>query len=440
MRREAQMRIYVTSLGCKLNQAEMDALAARLAPGGHEVVRSAAEADLCILNTCAVTHVAAQKSRQALRRLHRENPAARLIATGCYAELAPAELQPLPGVERVVGNQEKDRLAELIEAPVRAPLDSVSRPSAEASGSARPWSRTRALVKIQDGCDNACTYCIIHVARGPQRSRPVDQVLSEVQARLEAGHKEVVLTGVHIGAYGRDGRDRMPGGHADLWVLVERILAETDVIRLRLSSIEPWDLPAHAFRLWEDRRLCRHLHLPLQSGADAVLHRMNRRYTAPKFARLVQAAREAIPDLAVTTDVIVGFPGETAGEFAESLAFVESMGFARVHVFPYSLREHTSAAGMADQVPPPVKAERARAMRAVAEESARAFRQRFVGREMAVLWETSRHGEAGPTWSGLTDNYLRVRTVSTADLTNRVMRTRLIQLAPGGLHGRIDLP
>lgn len=431
------MRIYVASLGCKLNQAEMDALAIRLAPSGHELVQSAAEADLCILNTCAVTHVAAQKSRQALRRLHRENPAARLIATGCYAELAPAELQPLPGVERVIGNQEKERLVELLDTRAEAPATGTL-PLVEAYASPRPLSRTRALVKIQDGCDNACTYCVIHVARGPQRSRPVDGVLAEVQARLAAGHKEIVLTGVHIGAYGRDGHSQTRDTNVDLWALVERILAETDVARLRLSSIEPWDLPWSAFGLWDDRRLCRHVHLPLQSGSDSVLRRMNRRYTATEFAMLVQRAREAIPDLAVTTDVIVGFPGETADEFAESLAVVESMQFARVHVFPYSLREGTPAARMADHVPPQVKAERSRAMRAVADDSARAFRQRFVGREMAVLWETCNQGESGPTWSGLTDNYLRVRAVAAADLANRITMVRLVDLAPGGLTAQLE--
>ncbi len=433
MRREEIVRIYVGSLGCKLNQSEMDALAFRLSRRGHQIVASPAEADLCVLNTCAVTHVAAQKSRQALRRLHRENPEARLVATGCYAELTPADLVSLPGVEFVAGNEDKERLDELIAngsagREVAAPAPRPSPPI--------PHFRTRALVKVQDGCDNACTYCIIRVARGPQRSRPPGHVLADVRSRLAAGHQEVVLTGVHIGAYGRD----RTGGDwdTDLWALVARILAETDVRRLRLSSIEPWDLAERAFRLWEDARLCRHLHLPLQSGCDAMLQRMARRYTAVKFATLVAAARDAIPDLAVTTDLIVGFPGETDAEFAESLTFVQETGFARVHVFAYSPRPGTPAAGMPAHVPSPVKAERARVMRAVAAACARAFHGRFVGRTMDVLWESSRAGEAGPVWTGLTDNYLRVQAASPADLSNRLMPTRLVALTTGGLQGEIE--
>jgi threonylcarbamoyladenosine tRNA methylthiotransferase MtaB len=291
-------------------------------------------------------------------------------------------------------------------------------------------------VKIQDGCDNACTYCIIHVARGSQRSRPPDEILAEVQARLAADHQELVLTGVHIGAYGHDAGAGDPD--LDLWALVRRILAETDVPRLRLSSIEPWDLPRRAFSLWEDPRLCRHLHLPLQSGSDAVLRRMGRRTTTAEFAALVEAARAAIPDLALTTDIIVGFPGETEEAFAQGLAFVRSMGFARVHVFPYSLRPGTPAAEMPEQVPAQVKKERARAMRAVAADGDRAFRQRFVGRTMGVLWESSVRGEPDPMWSGLTGNYLRVKTASTEDLRNRVTRTRLVALTEKALRGQIE--
>ncbi len=424
MRREAIMRIHVSSLGCKLNQSEMETLAAKLATAGHQVVDSPAEADLCVLNTCAVTHVAARKSRQALRRLHRENPDARLVATGCYAELTPGDLRDLPAVERVVGNEDKVNLALLIGSDTDHPI----------SNTQYPTSRTRALVKIQDGCDNACTYCIIRVARGPQHSRPADNVLVDVQARLAAGHNEIVLTGVHIGAYGRD---RAGVAGPDLWALARRILAETDLPRLRLSSVEPWDLPAEALALWDDPRLCRHLHLPLQSGCDATLRRMNRRYTAAEFADLVSAAREAIPDLAITTDVIVGFPGETEAEFAASLDFVRNAGFARVHVFPYSRREGTPAAQMPGRVPPPVKAERSRAMRAIAAEAARDFQRQFVGRTMDVLWESSRRGEAGRVWSGLTDNYLRVYAESAADLENVIAPARLVALEKRALRGEI---
>ena len=423
------MRIYVNSLGCKLNQSEMDTLARRLAADGHQLVAAPAEADLCVLNTCAVTHVAAQKSRQALRRLHRDNPQARLLATGCYAQLTPEDLRELPGVEMVVGNQEKDRLEELLGSSVPV-LDALAPPAIA------PPTRTRALVKIQDGCDNACTYCIIRVARGPQRSRPASQILAEVRERRAAGHQEIVLTGVHIGAYGRD-RQR-ESDESDLWALVDRILAETDLPRLRLSSIEPWDLSEQAFRLWDDPRLCRHLHLPLQSGCNATLRRMARRYTTAEFHAWVTAARSAIPGLAVTTDLIVGFPGETDDEFAESLAFVQEMGFSRAHVFPYSARPGTPAARMPGQVPAQIRAERALTLRDVASTSQRAFSQSFIGQTLNVLWESLREGEGGPAWSGLTDNYLRIATYSSVDLTNRLLPTRLVALCGRDLLGEVE--
>ncbi len=432
------MRIYLSSLGCKLNQAEMDDLAARLVQQGHEVVASPLDADLCVLNTCAVTHVAAQKSRQALRRLHRDNPQARLVATGCYAELSPGELEGLPGIERVVGNADKPDLASLLGLlePGRAPaLVSFPRPASTAI------PRTRALVKIQDGCDNACTYCIIRVARGSQRSRPAGEILAEVRARLAAGHQEIVLTGVHVGAYGRDlRRGGSDGSAVDLWGLVRRILDETQVPRLRLSSIEPWDLPQEVLTLWRDPRLCRHLHLPLQSGSDATLARMGRRYTTAGFAALVDAARAAIPDLAVTTDVIIGFPGETEADFSQSLEFVREMGLARVHVFPYSSRPGTPAARMPGPVPAQVKAAWASRMRDVAADSSRAFRRRFLGRRVEVLWESRRPGNEGPMWRGLSDHYLRVEAPGPPDqkLGNSFGRVRIQGLTRDGLHGQME--
>jgi threonylcarbamoyladenosine tRNA methylthiotransferase MtaB len=428
------MRIYVSSLGCKLNQAEMDALASRLAGAGHQVVLSVAEADLAVLNTCAVTHVAAQKSRQALRRLHRENPQARLVVTGCYAELSPDELSDLPGVDLLVGNEAKGDLAALLP-PAVAVEGSPLRLGLETPG--QPLARTRALVKIQDGCDNACTYCIIHVARGPQRSRPPDRVLAEVGTRLSAGHREIVLTGVHIGAYGQD-RQGEPGAEHDLWALIGRILTETSVERLRLSSIEPWDLPQQALELWRDPRLCRHLHLPLQSGCDATLQRMGRRYDTAAFAGLVRVARAAIPGLAVTSDLIVGFPGETEAEFARSLAFVEEMAFARLHVFPYSVREGTPAAGMPGQVPHQVKVGRARAMRQVAAASSHAFRQQFIGERVSVLWESCQERDGRCAWSGLTGNYLRVQAPGPPGLANTFSPVHVTGLSERGLRGRIE--
>ena len=433
------MKVYLQSLGCKLNQSELESLACQFVQAGHTVVGTAREADLCVLNTCAVTQTAVSKSRQAIRRLRRANSDACLAVTGCYAQMWPQEIRELGSVDLIVGNEDKEHLVERVEKEL----------GIKGQGSGRAWvpfpdsrlpipqARTRAFVKIQDGCDNHCTYCIVRVARGKQRSRPQSDVLAEVEARVAAGYQEVVLTGVHIGAYGRDSGHQ---GDESLWALVEAILMCTNVRRLRLSSIEPWDLDPACLRLWEDSRLCRHLHLPLQSGCDATLQRMGRSYTADQFAALVEAAREAIPGVAITTDVIVGFPGESEAEFNESLHFVEAIGFARTHVFKYSARPGTPAATMPGQVPPLVKRTRSRAMMGVGRHSAEAFRRTFLGHTLEVLWERHTKGsESGQKalWSGLTDNYLRVKTQEGKNLCNTITRTKLVALARGGMWGEV---
>ncbi len=404
-----------------MNQSEMETLARRFNQAGCQLVGRGEEADLCLLNTCAVTHVAARKSRQALRRLRRAHPSARLVVTGCYAEVNAIE-----GADQVIGNSDKERLVELVlgteeqAAGLSSPHFLFSIPI--------PHGHTRAFVKIQDGCDNRCAYCLIPLARGRQRSRPQADVLAEIEARLAAGYQEVVLTGVHIGAYGRD------NSQGTLWSLVETILSRAEVPRLRLSSIEPWDFEPAYLHLWEDARLCRHLHLPLQSGCDSTLRRMARHYTTADFAALATAARQAIPDLALTTDLIVGFPRETAAEFEHSLRFVEEMGFARLHVFRYSTRPGTAAATMPDQVPPETVRDRSQLMLRVAQRNAATFRQNFLGRKMGVLWEERRRDGL---WLGLTDNYIRVETRSEAELTNTLTATRLVALTDKGMQGEI---
>lgn len=288
--------------------------------------------------------------------------------------------------------------------------------------------RTRAFVKVQDGCDNHCTYCVVRSLRGASRSRSLAHVITEVQALVDqAGCQEAVLTGVNLGAYGRDlGLD---GG---LQALVEAILADTDVPRLRLSSLEPWDIDETFFELWDDRRLCRQIHLPLQAGCDATLRRMGRPVNRDAFARLVRAARAAIPDLAVTTDILVGFPGEDQGEFCESYEFVERMAFAKLHVFPYSPRPGTPATRLPGQVRRQVRDQRARQMRALGVEQRHRFQERFLGRELDVLWEKRRRDAR---WTGWTDNYLRVVAPAEHDLFNRITPTRLLALENGMLKG-----
>ncbi len=417
------MKVYLESLGCKLNQSELERMARQLQRAGHMVVDSPAEADVCILNSCAVTHIAARKTRQALRGMRRANPRARLAVVGCYAQLWPAELSAIEGVEVIGHAAAKEDIVTALGLPAE--------PTAPAGPPAR--RRTRAFVKVQDGCNNRCTYCVVRLARGPERSRPLSEILDEVRALAGEGIREIVLTGVHVGAYGRD-------LGLDLVDLVRGILNEANIARLRLSSIEPWHLEERFFELWQDPRLCRHLHLPLQSGCDATLRRMGRRYTSAEFARLVDMARERIPDVAITTDVMVGFPGETDEEFAQSLAFIERMGFAHIHVFRYSPRAGTPAASFPGQVPAEVSAARSDAVIAVGEASSQAFRRRFLGRRMSVLWE-SRDPENG-LWSGLTDHYIRVWMASEEDLHNRLMDVELVELFEEGMLGRppADLP
>jgi threonylcarbamoyladenosine tRNA methylthiotransferase MtaB len=417
------LRVYLESIGCKLNQSERDALAQRFAEAGFAVVPRPEQADLCVVNTCAVTHVAARKSQRRFRSLGRANPAARLVATGCYAGVDGHRLQ----ADLMVPNEHKDELVSVV--ADHLPSWGLRLVAGEGCGPSRRAliPRTRPMVKVQDGCDNACAYCIVRVLRGKQRSRPRDEVLARVAELVEQGYHEVVLTGVHVGAYGREAGDSLVG-------LVRAILDTAPPDRLRLSSIEPWDLSSEFLALWEDPRLCRHLHLPLQSGCDATLQRMNRRYSTARYAELVAQARQAIPGLAVTTDMIAGFPGETEDEFRESASFVEEMAFARAHVFPYSERPGTPAATMPGQVDPRARQERAAQIRAIARRSGEAFRRQFLGETLAVLWETRRRDGC---WSGLTDNYIRVLAESAEDLSNQVRRARLTALAPNGAHGEL---
>ncbi|MCP4538142.1 MAG: tRNA (N(6)-L-threonylcarbamoyladenosine(37)-C(2))-methylthiotransferase MtaB [Chloroflexi bacterium] len=412
------MNVYLQSLGCRLNQSELDSLARQFAAAGHTVVSDPALADVCLVNTCAVTAEAERKSRHRTRALARANPQARIAVLGCYATLSPQSCASLPGVDWVVSNEEKDQALDIV-APTSLASCQEEKPNL--------YFRTRAFVKVQDGCDNHCTYCIVRSLRGPSRSRPVADVVAQIQSLAEDGCQEAVLTGVNLGAYGRD-----LGMSNGLGALVTSLLTSTDVPRLRLSSLEPWDLDEPFFELWNDPRLCRQLHLPLQAGCDATLRRMGRRITTADFAELVRVARAAVPDLAVTTDIIVGFPGEDEVAFRTSYDFVQETDFARLHVFPYSSRPETPAARLPNQVQRKIRDTRARVMRELGDEHALRFCQRFVGREMAVLWEQRRRDGL---WTGLTDNYLRVVAPAECDLHNRITPTQLLAVQDGHLVG-----
>lgn len=412
-------KVGIQTIGCKLNQAESESLARRFLEAGYQIVSPEVNPDVYLLNTCTVTHIADRKCRHLLRLTHRQNPGAIIVVTGCYAQRAGPELSQIEGVTLIVGNEDKERLPDIIGAGI-AGSSLSSEPS--------PWPRfrTRALVKIQDGCSEPCSYCIVPRVRGRERDVPPQQILAEVEARVAEGYKEVILTGTRIGGYKGDG---------GLEGLVNRVLCQTGVQRLRLSSLQPQDLSPSFIQLWNDSRLCRHLHLPLQSGCDTVLQRMRRSYSTADYERAVTMARELIPELAVTTDVMVGFPGESNEEFETSYRFCERIGFASLHIFPYSARPGTVAARMAHKVQSGSKKKRSQTMLHLGQKSAQSFRRRFLGRSLTVLWEEEK-GDG--IWTGLSDNYIRVFTKSEEQLRNRLLSVRLTQEHGSGLWGNVE--
>jgi len=418
-------RVYLNFVGCRLNEAEIERMARQFAARGDSIAGSASEADLVVINTCAVTSGAERKSRQMVLQAGRMNPEARIVVTGCYAQLEPEALARLPHVDQVISNFDKDNLVPLVAGDPVPEYEQEPLVREAWGGRILPpgtLRHTRAFVKAQDGCDNHCAFCVTRLVRGAGRSRPLEILVDEINLLLGSGYQEIVLTGVHLGSYGRDLGD--PHG---LFHLVRAILERTAVPRLRLSSLEPWDLTPAFFDLWRDPRLCPHLHLPLQAGCDATLRRMVRRTTRDSFAALVEAARVRIPDLALTTDIIVGFPGETDAEFEESRRYVESIGFARLHVFPYSARPGTAAARMPGQVAEAVKRGRSAEMLALSERLWRGFQAAHVGRTFDVLWESA-HGATpdGWVWSGLTETSLRVVMTSREHLANTITPARII--------------
>lgn len=454
------MNIYLDSIGCRLNQAEIESYARQFVEFGHTLVADPLQADLVVVNTCAVTAAATADSRQKIRRLS-QYAGARVVATGCWATLRPREVTSLASGIQVIPNAHKDRLvwdlfeggenlgaASALQGPTTHEHSTVdSTPTRQLVAGSR--LRTRAFIKVQDGCDNRCTFCVTCLARGAGRSRPEQAVLADIRsvlrpedvgrekelADMEAypAAREVVLTGVHLGSWGKDLIP--PRQFKDL---VAAVMQEKSVARLRLSSLEPWDLAPDFFALWQDPRLCRQLHLPLQSGCTTTLQRMARKITPDQFSELAELARRSIPGVAITTDVIVGFPGESEQEFQESLDFVRRQQFADGHVFTYSPRPGTAAARMLQQVPAALRKERRLQMQSVLEESSRAYRASFVGQTLPVLWESHMIERLGG-WevSGLTDNYLRVKAIAPQSLWNQITPVRLTGLTKDGLLGQV---
>jgi threonylcarbamoyladenosine tRNA methylthiotransferase MtaB len=411
-------RVAFETLGCKLNQAETEQLSRQLREAGCLIVLPDQKADIYVLNTCTVTHIADRKSRHLLRMTHRRNPEAKIVVLGCYAERASAELNGIDGVDLVVSNQDKANLKQILERAgfLRTCEDESIHQHNE---------RTRSFIKVQDGCSNYCTYCIVPTVRGREKSVPAEQVIHEINIRVTEGCKEVVLTGTEIGSYVDSG--------TDFKGLIQKVLSKTDMPRVRLSSVQPQEISSELIELWKNPRLCPHFHMSLQSGSDTVLKRMNRRYNNIDYKRAVELIRSEVKDAAITTDIIVGFPGETETEFQDSYEFCRETGFTRIHVFVYSPREGTRAASMLEQIEATVKKQRSDKMLALAESSLREFQKNYIGKAQEVLFEQS----AGGVSAGVSANYIKVYTKTRLDLTNQIVKVKLIKPDGEGLWGEI---
>jgi len=401
-------RVAIATLGCKVNHYESEGIVEELESQGFSVVPFTSPADLYIVNTCTITAKTDFQSRQLVRRAYRTNPRASIIVTGCYAQIAPQEVAKLPGVRMVAGTEMKERLPGIIrDITGEEQRINVSDISLKRTFSDLPVTRfpgqTRAYLKVQDGCNAFCSYCIIPYARGRSRSLPEDDVIRQIQTLTQAGHREIILTGICLGAYGLD----LPFP-TDLLGLLKRIEEDTDIERLRISSLNPADISDEIIDHFQGSRiLCRHLHLSLQSGDDRILRLMRREYTTGQIADLVARLQRAIHGIAIGMDVITGFPGEGEEAFRNTSRFIENIRLAYLHVFPYSRRPGTTASSLPDQVIKSVRKERAALLRGIGNRKRIAFNERFLGKNLSVLVEGSRDKETG--WAkGFSDNYVPV--------------------------------
>ncbi len=465
----------VTTVGCKVNQADSEAIGEQMSAAGFVQRDFSESADVYIVNTCTVTHLGDRSSRNLIAQAHRHHPDALLVVTGCYAELNPKAISALPGVDVVVGNSKKDTLVEAItqgaerhtsqvaahvEQGQRAlPMlssstldtqhigsdNALSVPDTEPQpdnpsalfiadtsivelASTHLTSRTRVQMKVQDGCDNRCTYCIVPTVRGGSRSRSIASVVEHVQRKVRAGYQEIVLTGIHLGDYHPDSDEQ-----SDLGDLIATLLKETEIARIRVSSLEPEDFRLEWLELWQDSRMCRHLHLPMQSGSDTILRRMARRYNSTRYQTIVTEAKRLVPGIAISTDIITGFPGETEEDFEQTYQLAQMLEFAKSHVFRFSPRQGTAAARMKGQIQDPIKKARSTRLLTLNEEHSRRFRQHFLGETVEVLVEHPRYDK----WEGLTDNYLRVELQNPPPRIHQhaLVKARLTQLVDDGIQG-----
>ncbi|MBZ4666054.1 tRNA (N(6)-L-threonylcarbamoyladenosine(37)-C(2))-methylthiotransferase MtaB [Mahella sp.] len=429
-------KVAFYTLGCKVNQYESEAMVGLFRQAGYEIVPFEEDADVYVINTCTVTNISDRKSRQMIRRAVRQNPNAIVAVTGCYTQRAADEVLSIEGVDLIIGTDERHNIVELVQkahgadGPINAVKDIRNVKSFEEMPIESYEGKARAFVKIEDGCDRYCTYCIIPYARGPVRSRAPQDIIDEVSRLSRSGFKEIVLTGIHVASYGKD-----IGGIA-LIDIIERVHGIEGIERIRLSSVEPTTLDdGFITRVKKLPKVCPHFHISLQSGCDAVLRRMGRRYTTAMYKDIVSRLREAVPDVAITTDIIVGFPGETDKEFEQTLAFVKEIAFSQVHVFPYSPRKGTPAAKFKDQVPPHIKEQRSHMMLRMAHELKMSFMRSHIGRTMPVLFE---HEIEDGYYEGLTPNYIRVVMHSDTDISGRIINVQLNKAEDDYIEGGIE--
>jgi len=412
-----------------LNQAELEQFAAKFKQYGYEIADSADEADLAIINTCSVTKEAASDSRGKIRNAARSGHT-QVIVTGCWSETEPEAASKMPGVTQVIRNHEKEQIASIVTGIPEPFTNPVSIKREILPGE---HFRNRAFIKVQDGCDNYCTFCLTRLARGKSRSVAAETILQDIRAAENGGGKEIVLTGVNLGAWGMDLNP--PQGLRDL---LNRLLAETSIPRIRLSSLESWNLDEAFISLWENKRLCPHLHLPLQSGSEAVLKRMARRNSLPDFLRLIQCVRQINPLFSVTTDIIVGFPGETDQDFQRTLDFVRTAAFSGGHVFTYSVRPGTAAAKLDGRIPKDVKRERSKILREQLDEQRKSFGMKMIGTTTNVLWESAEPiNKENCRLKGFSENYLPVKCLGSQNLLNQISNVEVTDFDGISLAGKI---
>jgi len=429
--------VAITTLGCKVNQYESNAIAGMFRAAGYQTVDFDGPADIYIINTCTVTHLSDKKSRQFIRRAVRVNPEGLVVVTGCYAQTSPGEVMEIPGVDLVVGTVDRSRMVELVEGTAKGGrISTVGDVFAVREFEELPavayTGRVRAFLKIQEGCNNYCSYCIIPYARGALKSRRPKNVLEEAGRLVAGGFQEIVLTGIHTGAYGQDSNQ-----HISLADLLRRLSTIPGLARIRLSSVEPMDFNDGLIDVFASGPpVCRHIHIPLQSGDDTILKNMRRHYTTSGFQKLVEKLHCRVPGVAITTDVIVGFPGETEEQFQNTYNFVQASGFAGMHVFKYSPRRGTPAADFPGQVEPPVKDERSRMLITLGEKMTAAYAKKFIATTQEVLAEEYYDAD-NDLYQGYTDNYLKVVFSGNNNLRGKIIKVYIEVLKGMHLTGRI---